>query len=70
MLLHLQHIQSTGGGLPTSSSDSSGMSQYCETKSAAVDPVTLTQLVSSVQDLMPHLGDGFVSECLKWVTLI
>ncbi|KAF2368287.1 Ubiquitin system component Cue [Trinorchestia longiramus] len=45
--------------------DTSGMSQYVATGSSEVDAVQLAQLVSTVQELMPDLGAGFIAACLK-----
>ncbi|XP_018015694.1 activating signal cointegrator 1 complex subunit 2 [Hyalella azteca] len=45
--------------------DNSGMTQYVATGSTEVDAVHLAELVSSVQDLMPHLGAGYIAACLK-----
>ena len=45
--------------------DNTGMSHYAMTGSSHVDHIQLAELVSSVQDLMPTLGNGFVTACLK-----
>ena len=48
-----------------SDADSSGMSQYVVTKSTHVDEIQLAQMISSIQDLIPNLGNGFITMCLK-----
>lgn len=45
--------------------DSSGMSLYVVSGSAEVDAVQLAELVSTVHELLPELGAGFITKCLK-----
>ena len=45
--------------------DSTGMTQYASSGSTAVDALQLAEMVSSVCELMPELGAGFVSKCLQ-----
>lgn len=47
--------------------DISGMNGYAEAESGtALTPVALASMVSTVQDLLPHLGAGFIHECLRY----
>ncbi|KAK3880520.1 hypothetical protein Pcinc_014985 [Petrolisthes cinctipes] len=45
-----------------STSDGSGMNGY----GSVPGDVELASMVSSVQDLLPHLGAGFIHQCLKY----
>jgi len=47
--------------------DTSGMNGYAEAESGTVlTPVALASMVSTVQDLLPDLGAGFIHECLRY----
>ncbi|XP_071550104.1 activating signal cointegrator 1 complex subunit 2 [Panulirus ornatus] len=46
--------------------DTSGMNGYAQVGSAVPTGVELASMVSSVQDLLPDLGGGFIQECLKY----
>ncbi|XP_042865196.1 activating signal cointegrator 1 complex subunit 2-like [Penaeus japonicus] len=46
--------------------DVSGMNGYAEVGSSLPTDIEMASLVSSVQDLLPDLGAGFIQECLKY----
>ncbi|KAG7155989.1 Activating signal cointegrator 1 complex subunit 2-like [Homarus americanus] len=46
--------------------DTTGMNGYAQVGAAIPSSVELASLVSSIQDLLPDLGAGFIQECLKY----
>lgn len=46
--------------------DVSGMNGYADVGSSLPTDIEMASLVSSVQDLLPDLGAGFIQECLKY----
>lgn len=46
------------------------MNGYADVGSSLPTDIEMASLVSSVQDLLPDLGAGFIQECLKWVRFL
>lgn len=60
------HIRHTHNFSPRQDSvDTSGMNGYAEEGSGAVPDLDVAAGVSSVQELLPDLGAGFIKECLR-----
>nr|XP_053641092.1 activating signal cointegrator 1 complex subunit 2-like [Cherax quadricarinatus] len=58
--------ESQSSKVKKSEGDTSGMNGYAQVGSTVPSHIELASLVSSVQDLLPDLGAGFIQECLKY----